>query len=67
MVTLTDEQRVEYEKRNRRIIAAARSGADYTDLASRFGVNRHRISQIATAEGIFRRRPRRADLWRYVE
>jgi len=43
MVTPTDEQRVEYEKRNRRIIAAARSGADYTDLASRFGVNRQLI------------------------
>jgi len=43
MVTLTDEQRVEYEKRNRRIIAAARPGADYTDLASRFGVNRQFI------------------------
>lgn len=47
MVKLTDEQRREYDMRNRRIIAAARAGAEYPDLAARFGVNRHRISQIA--------------------
>ena len=60
MVTLTDEQRRQYEARNRRLIAAARSGVPYPLLAERFGVNRHRVSQIATAAGIYRRKPRRA-------
>lgn len=44
MTKLTDEQRVEYEKRNKRVEAAARSGVNYTDLAACFGVNRSSLS-----------------------
>lgn len=60
MVKLTDEQRRQYDARNRRLLAAARAGVPYPLLAERFGVNRHRVSQIATSAGIFRRKPRKA-------
>lgn len=60
MVTLNPDQRRQYEARNRRLLAAARAGVPYPLLAERFGVNRHRVSQIATAAGIYRRKPRRA-------
>lgn len=33
MVMLTDEQRVEYDKRNRRLLAAARAGVPYPTFA----------------------------------
>lgn len=60
MPMLTDEQRIEYDKRNRRLLAAVRAGVPYPLLAERFGVNRHRVSQIATRAGIYRRKPRKA-------
>lgn len=60
MVTLNPEQRRQYEARNRRLLAAALAGVPYPLLAERFGINRHRVSQIATSAGIYRRKPRKA-------
>jgi hypothetical protein len=60
MVTLTDEQRIEYDKRNRRLLAAVRAGVPYPLIAERFSLTRPRVSQIATSAGIYRRKPRKA-------
>ena len=57
---LTPEQRIEYDKRNRRLLAAVRAGVPYKLIAERFGLARSRVSQIATSAGIYRIKPRKA-------
>lgn len=60
MAWLTDEQRIEYDKRNRRLLAAVRAGVPYPMIAERFKLTRPRVSQIAISAGLYRRQPRKA-------
>lgn len=46
---LTDEQRVEYDKRNRRLLAAARAGVPYPP----FAVCSHAHARITTRQFAF--------------